>query len=76
MDIGSGIGLGLSSVSIAAVIIKWISLPRNNGNGNGKGVCPAHADLVSGLTAFRAEVRDQFDSLTKEIINLSKEIKR
>jgi len=82
MDIGSGITYGSMVLGTAAVVIKWISASskqdNQNGNGNviGRGVCPAHQDLVAGLTAFRKEVGDQFSNLTSEIMELCKEIKR
>lgn len=43
---------------------------------NERGLCPAHQDLVSGMAAFRTEVRNQFSTLTTEIMELCKDIKR
>jgi hypothetical protein len=78
MDIGSGIAAGVGAISITAVIIKWMSqrVVDKAPVVNAPGLCLAHVDLTNGLTAFRSEVRLQFEALTSEIMELCKQVKR
>jgi hypothetical protein len=58
MDIGSGITLGATVISGAAVVIKWISASaKSNTNGNGNKDryfdCSAHSGIVTMLEVLK-----------------------
>jgi hypothetical protein len=65
------------TIPASALIITVIKTKSNKENSNGKdsdssrGLCPAHNDLVTGLTAFRREVMQQFQDLNKIIMELA-----